>query len=353
MEIYLSSVVLNCLQKINTERTPYSVYHLLKGKKSSQTIQDAHLYHLTELFNTFPQLTRTYFEEIIRFLVNKNYIEQLSEEKAMVTQAGHQHLEQFLKEMPIPGNLNGWKHHSLQDDFWKRLSILVQVISNLIHYETSYIPIQHDNKTSEWVKMTLRKLNTNRDDLASQLLMEIVKSLTNDRISPEALVFRLTGYQKIGLTAVQAAEKMKLEKSFYHLHFLNCLHSMIDQITINSSGYPILLHLLSEHPKRIQLTKSSLTTYRYLQMGRTIDEIAVIRDLRKSTIEDHVVEIALSDSNFSIDPYLPQAIQDEIYEVVRKLKSKQLKLIRQELGEDTTYFQIRLVLAKLGDQLWN
>ena len=49
---FLQTIILFCLQKINGERTIYSIYHLLKGKKSSQTIQDTHLFHLQSLFQT-------------------------------------------------------------------------------------------------------------------------------------------------------------------------------------------------------------------------------------------------------------------------------------------------------------
>ncbi len=49
---FLQTMILFCLQKINGERTIYSIYHLLKGKKSSQTIQDTHLFHLQPLFQT-------------------------------------------------------------------------------------------------------------------------------------------------------------------------------------------------------------------------------------------------------------------------------------------------------------
>jgi uncharacterized protein YpbB len=352
METYLSSVVLYCLKQIHTERTPYSIYHLLNGKKSSQTIQDAHLYHLSGLFNTFPQLTRTYFNEIISELETKKFLEFVNEDRVKITFLGRKFLEETFTEKPLPVNLNGWKHHSLQDDFWKRLSLIVQVISNLIHYEASYIPIQNDIKTSEWVKVTLQKLKANRDEIASRLLTEITKSLSNDtRIIPDALVFRLTGYRRIGLTAIQIAEKLQIDRSYYHLQFLNCLHTMIDKITNNSAEYPILHHLLSDSKKEIQLTKSSLTTYQYLQLGRTIDEIAVTRNLKNSTIEDHIVEIALNDSSFSIDTFIPEPIQDKIKMAIVKINSKQLKLIRQELGGNITYFQIRLVLAKLGDQV--
>ena len=61
---FLQTMILFCLQKINGERTIYSIYHLLKGKKSSQTIQDTHLFHLQPLFQTYTNLSRNELEKI-------------------------------------------------------------------------------------------------------------------------------------------------------------------------------------------------------------------------------------------------------------------------------------------------
>lgn len=352
METYLSFLILFCLQKINGERTTYSIYHLLKGKKSSQTIQDAHLFQLTNLFQSFPHLNRNYFDEIILDLLKKNYIQKTEGDKCIITKNGMIHVGEGMKQMPLPQNLNGWKHHSIQEDFWKRLSLFIQVCSNLINFESSYIPIQHDIKTSNWLKATLLKLKMNRDELAQSLLQELITCLSSsDKILAEVVVSRLTGHNRIGLTPVQAAEMFNMDSSYFHLQFINSLHFMIENIASNKTVYPILENLLMDSQKPIVLTRSSLLTYRYLQMGQTMDEISTIRNLKLSTIEDHIVEIALNDSSFYLEPFVPIETENMIKQAIQKLNTKQLKMIRQELDGNVTYFQIRLVLAKLGEQL--
>lgn len=352
VETYLSCLILSCLQKINGERTTYSIYHLLKGKKSSQTIQDAHLFYMTNLFQTFPQLSRIYFDNIIRDLMNKTYIQIVDTDKFKITTKGMAHLDKALIRMPIPRALNGWKYHSIHEDFWKRLSLLIQVCSNLIHYDSSYIPIHNDNKTSDWVKAILLKLNKNREELSDELLQEVISCLNStDEINPEVVVWRLTGYKQIGLTSGQVAELFNMDVYYFHLQFLNCIHFMIDRIASNRNQYPILQNLLDDYQKPIILTKSSFATYRYLQLGYSIEEIASVRNLKTSTIEDHIVEIALNDSNFLLEPFVPIEIEIMIRGAIQKLNSKQLKMIRQELHGNISYFQIRLVQAKLGESI--
>jgi uncharacterized protein YpbB len=352
VETYLSCLILSCLQKINGERTTYSIYHLLKGKKSSQTIQDAHLFNMTNLFQTFPQLSRNFFEQIIKNLTNKNFIQLVGIDKYKITALGVAYLEKALIRMPIPRALNGWKYHSIQEDFWKRLTLLIQVCSNLINYNSSYIPIQNDNKTSDWVKAILLKLSKKREELSNELLKEIINCLnTADEIMPEVVVWRLTGHKQIGLTSVQVAELFKMDLNYFHLHFLNSIHYMIDRISANRNQYPILQNLLIDYQKPIILTNSSLVTYRYLQLGYSIDEIASVRNLKTNTIEDHIVEIALNDSDFLLEPFVPIEVENKIRVAIQKLNSKQLKMIRQELQENISYFQIRLVQARIGEPI--
>lgn len=354
MKNYLSYIILFCLQKLNAERTTYSIYHLLKGKKSSQTIQDAHLFHISGLFQTFPQLSRPYFDKVIIDLYNRQYIQQTEGEKYKLTNLGKKTLDEKLKEMPVPLYLNGWKYHTIHDDFWRRLSLLVQVCSNLINYETAYVPIHNEVKSSEWLKITLRKLNKHREELASELLKEITSCLSGEKankVKPEVIVLRLTGYKQIGLTPIQTAETLQLDSAYFQLEFLNSIHFMIDTIMLDASQYPILQNVLIDFQKPIILTNSSSITYRYIKSGYTIDEIAAVRNLKSSTIEDHIVEITLNDKDFSLEPFVQTLIQRKIREAINELSSKQLKTIRMKLNGEVTYFQIRLVLAKYGDQI--
>ena len=65
-----------------------------------------------------------------------------------------------------------------------------------------------------------------------------------------------------------------------------------------------------------------------------------------NTIYDHIVEIALHDDNFPIEPFVSREKQDEIFKAAEKLKTRKLKLIKEAVGEDIDYFQIRLALTK-------
>lgn len=134
---YLETIVLYCLKQINGERSVYSIYHLLKGKKSAQTIQDIHLFQLKVFFQAFPSLSRLEIEKIIFRFETAGWIHKTMDQHFCLTARGRDILEEALLDKPIPGYINGWQYHHMTDLFWGRLSLIVQVCSNLINNDLS------------------------------------------------------------------------------------------------------------------------------------------------------------------------------------------------------------------------
>lgn len=348
---YLEAVVLSLLKRINGERTIYSLFHLLQGKRSSQTIQDAHLYKIAPYFHTYPSISRDGLEKMVGRLMERGLLEEIAEAKVLLTEKGDQALEQQISQSPLPACLNGWKYHQVTDLFWERLTLLIQVSSNLIHHERSFIPIRNKRETLNWVKQYIKQQKEERIKLAERLYDELVSALDNENTKPELVVLRLTGFRKIGLTAMQAAELTGLEPSHYHYEFLNCFHAMLDRLLENPSAFPLLMGMVKKAERDVPLTISTDKTYRLLQKGYTLEEIAAARNLKQSTIEDHVVEIVLSIKDFDIDCYVLPDKQERILQAARWTSAKKLKQIKERVA-DASYFEIRLVLARYGDMEW-
>lgn len=350
---YLETIILYCLDQINNERSIYSIFHLLNGKKSSQTIQDAHFFKLDKLFQTFPSLNRDEFNDKIFLCQKLNLVTEADDQHYILSNEGKSTLIQQLAEKPLPPFLNGWKYHSLTSVFWERLSLLVQVCSNLVHHHTEYLPIQRRIEVQYWVKYLLQHLTKNREDIANQLYKELIACFDDKpQLDPAILVIRLTGYKNVGLTSQQAAHVLNLEQNYYQLQFLNQLHFLIDEIHVHPKQYPLLSLIISDLSQPASFTISTSKTYQWIKKGFGLDEIAKLRNLKRSTVEDHFVEIALIDKTFDITNLVPAEKQQMILAAAKKSTSKQLKSIR-ELTNDTSYFEIRLVLAKFGDSKWN
>ncbi|EIJ78716.1 hypothetical protein PB1_14199 [Bacillus methanolicus PB1] len=349
----LELIILYCLKKINGERTIYSIYHLLKGKKSSQTIQDTHLFQLYPFFQAFPSITRIEIEEMVRKFEKEGWIEKKNDQYFFLTEKGRDMLDEELHRKPFPEFLNGWKYHNVTELFWERLSLFVQVCSNLINRKPDYVPVQKKKETLYWLKNFIAKQEKDRFLLAEQLYNELTAYFeAYHQIEPAILVIRFTGYNRIGLTEHQAAEKLGMEHTYYRVSFLNLLHYMIETITKSPARFPLLHSLIQKAGKFIPLTNSAKKTYELLNTGMPLERIAQVRNLKRSTIEDHIVEIALNMKDFDISPYVDRSKQTNIIKAAEKVSSKQLKHIRTQAG-NASYFEIRLVLAKYGDQKCN
>jgi uncharacterized protein YpbB len=349
---YVEAVVLYCLKKIKGERTVFSIYHLLKGKRSSQTIQDAHLYSLTPLFYSYPIIDRGGFERLASKLHESQLIAELEPERYVLTEEGHSRLSEFFKQKPFPASLNGWLYGSSVENLWKRISLLVQVLSHYIRAEQKYYPVQREREVQRWIKSFLSEPSAPLNDLNQLLFSELISLVKQETFpdNPEILICRLTGGDYIGLTRGQAADKFNLNEDEYWFRFLNLLHYMVNEVNDHKSSYPLLYSMMSDLVPEISLTQSSEETYKLLKRGFNIKHIAEIRRLKESTIEDHIVEIALNDKGFSIEEFVPP---EEISSIIRKAKEvnkRKLKPIKDSLPQ-LSYFQIRLTLARYGDRI--
>jgi uncharacterized protein YpbB len=350
--LYIEYIILFCLKKLNGERTIYSIYHLLKGKKSSQTIQDVHLFELVEFFGIYEPLTRETLDEIVKKALKHKWISKCENKRFLLTSLGEEILTINSEKLAL-NYINGWSNHSIVQPFWERLTLLIQVISNLVFQETHYIPIQKNRQVHTWIKGFLRTNQLKRINLGNALFLELVDCLERtEEIDPSVIIFRLSGYNRIGLTSEQTAEKLKMEFSQYHFEFLNVLHYLIQKVKEDLNSYPILSSLISDSKVQGILTNSTQMTFKLVKKGYSMEEIAIKRRLKMSTIEDHIVEIALNIEGFSIDPFIDQGVQKKIISVARKSATKQLKVIKSNVVS-ANYFEIRLVLAKYGVKKWN
>ncbi|MFS0776203.1 helix-turn-helix domain-containing protein [Neobacillus sp. 3P2-tot-E-2] len=345
----IENILLFCLKQLNGERTIYSIYHLLNGKKSSQTLQDAHLFSLKRYFGILEPLTRESFDEIFNKLLINKLVEPCGEQRFLLTSAG----DDYLLTNAQPYYINGWRYQAFTLLVWERLSLLVQVSSNFTFQETKYIPIQKNVEVHNWLKEFLRFTSVSKQELGKFIFSELVEILEHAKdVNAQILIFRLTGYKQIGLTSSQIAKKLNIDSIHYHLEFINTIHCLLHFVESDPSRFKVLSSLLANLDQNDSLTLSARKTLVLLNQGFTAEEIASIRNLKISTIEDHLVEFALNVEDFFINSYVDEEMQLKILEISRRESTRQLKVIRNTL-KTASYFQIRLALAKYGDRHWN
>lgn len=343
------TIILISSKQLRDERTIQAIYHILQGKKSIQTIQDAYLYQLSTYYGILPSLKQSFFNQSIQELVGDGYLESSKtyEHSYTITNAGRQAVED--KNFPeILSFLHGRKYGAQAIRFEQRILLFVQVLSNKQANNKNYVPVIDEYSIQKDIKQFFQKIQLNSAILSEQFYKECHTLLRFiDQHHAMLFVQRLSGYNTYGMSLQQLSQNLKLPEIDVLMIYRSIIHYMMEKIQLDKAKYPIL-SLLHPEDQATQLTITARQTKQLVIKGYSLEEIALHRKLKLNTIYDHIVEIALIDDSFSIDRFIHENQIATILQTVHSLETYQLRELKKTLGEDYTYFQIRLALARGG-----
>lgn len=329
------------------ERSISGVYHLLTGKKSTQTIQDGSYFSILSLFGVFPSLKREQLLKIIEKLVEQEDATYKEKDRVALTGQGTKELEKFLKERPQLDQLHGWRYHSYTNLVWLRICLLIQTLSHLVAGNRTFYPITHRTEVRDWVKRILPPTDQERKKQLHRMYYELSQFLSGvSELSAFVIVHQLTGRTNVGLTHQQLAAYLHTEVLDVYLTHLMTLHSLFNTLENDAASYPVLSLFIQDLKQEMVLTDSARKTYDWFLKGKTIKEISRIRNLKENTIDDHIVEISLQDQQFSIRPFVAEEYEREIKQAMNSLHTSRLRDLKEMLPPEISYFMIRLVVSR-------
>jgi ATP-dependent DNA helicase RecQ len=86
-------------------------------------------------------------------------------------------------------------------------------------------------------------------------------------------------------------------------------------------------------------------TWKWWQQGKTVEEIAELRELARGTVVDHLVELSQKGRNVNLDGLVSPQHREQIESVLRQTSSGGLKAVKEALPPEISYDEIRLVAA--------
>ena len=98
---------------------------------------------------------------------------------------------------------------------------------------------------------------------------------------------------------------------------------------------------------RASITPSSQITRAFYVQGLTIEEIAEKRGMARSTVLSHITELLEAGERLNIERIVPAERFQKIEDVIREVGDERLKPIKEVLGDEYSYDEIRLVRAAL------
>ena len=121
----LSSLLLTIISRLDGERSIYAGLHLLRGKRSGQTLQDVEYYSLKGFFCILPKLQIELFDEAVGQVKEAQYISINEDSVVYLTKKG----KEAIYTLPIY-RFNGWDYRGREHVFFSRLSLIVQTLSH-------------------------------------------------------------------------------------------------------------------------------------------------------------------------------------------------------------------------------
>lgn len=341
--LYIQQILLQIFHKFGGERSVSAGFHLLKGKRSGQTIQDVGNFNLHSFFDLTPKLSKEIYLEHAEQLIDLGYATYRDEHYFILTNKGLEVLENSK-----PMYFNGWYYRGNEHIFFKRLSLVVQSLSYSVQEIKSFAPIQKNEDIQLWVKQFLVKNNYKSNVFFQAIRDEISDSLnklTVDDSSLNLLLYRLSGFNTPGWTWQQLAREQNRSLLDVQLAYIEALHMWLDTLYEEPKHY--LIQLAEGIRIEQLLTESSQKTANLFQQGFKLEQIATMRRLKESTIEDHFVEMAMTMSQFPLLQFVASQDVEAIVHAVKQTNSKKLKVLR-DIVPELSYFQIRLILAAKG-----
>ncbi|MFP7493764.1 helix-turn-helix domain-containing protein [Terribacillus saccharophilus] len=323
----LASIIIHAARPIRRERSAASIYHLLQGKRSAQTLQDAHMYGLTHLFGIYPKLPRQLFDQVVENILQDGQSKEPERDR-----------------LPY---FKGMQYQMQTESFLHRLLLLIQLLSNDAREEKHYIPVTDSPAVQHWIKQWYRQEQHRINDWRTGIHSELASLLGRlPDFQADIFVDRLTGYQHIGLTTGQLASKYKVHETDILLYQTSTVHHLLHHTESEAAAFPHLAALMNKQEQQTSsITSTAQKTRMMLERGLTLDQIAAVRGLTENTIKDHIVEMTWLDGEKLASRFLSATDCNIILECAAKADTNKLKQIHALLEGKYDYFQIRLALA--------
>lgn len=355
---FLLAVALNAMIPLANERTLQAAYYILRGRRANQTLQDVHLYSLYPYYRMFPQLSKENWDKIVSILLQRELVVVIEatdtsrKPSFYVTAGGLEYAQKQFDKYELQQWYSPFTQASLSyriEPFWQRLHLLVQTISHMAVGSMKFIPVVTDRKIQQWVKNRLGNVHV-RAGWKKHLTDELY-ALWNPlpKQVQKLMVAQLSGAVQIGKTIGQIAVQQKLPVSYLHLLFRYGLVSSIEKLQREKEMFPYLHTLVQVQASEegdSRLSESAAKTYALVRRGYSKADIARLRSIKVSTVEDHLVEMALRCQEWDCSDYLQADLAAAIYQASVKLGTNRLRVIKDHMGDNVSYLQIRLALAK-------
>ena len=206
-----------------------------------------------------------------------------------------------------------------------------------------------NKKTVEAENLSSSKLKTksldNKDKSLVNALMrwreekaEEFDKLEN-QILPKTVLLRIVEKKPVSIKELKDISKLGVAR-------IRSFGADIINIVLEHQGFGHKDFSDDRSKKEMNLSRTACHTLELLDEGMTIDEIAEERNLARSTVESHVVEI-VKKGLYPVEDFVSRERLEIIKEYFREVDDTSLTAARDVLGDEYSYFELKMGLSQV------
>lgn len=316
--------ILSCIKRMNERFGSGLVTDVLKGSNSAKIKSFG--FDKLSTYGIMSEYSKDTIKDLIYFLITEEYIINAGDKYPILT-------------------LSPTANEIL---FRDKKIFIKKKIEKIIPKETS-----SNNKVN----------NLNYDEKLFDILRELRKEIAEINNIPPFIVFGDISLKEMSTYYPITVEKMlqingvgtnKLEK--YGKIFIETIQTYVTENNIEVSSIPkdiekpiaITPPATKKTEKIIKEPKedTKIISYNLFKEGKTIDEIASIREMTRQTIENHLIKCYEIGLEIDLSNDINVDFENIIFEAIENLGFEKLKPLKEALPDNVSYFDIHYFIAK-------
>lgn len=321
------------------------IENLLRGRRTVSTLYWGHRYQLLYLLDLDKRLPRGGLSSAVKQAHLKHWVTVSTDDQPQIrlTTTGQQ---AFAALEPL-----NWATQSVWPDLdvtsaSQRLALAVQVVSQYAHRTNRYYPVNTDLITRQAVRQWFTQVKHQQP--GKQLLTALTTSLaTTSPLTAAVTVAGFSGFHQPGLTWQQLADQTgRTPWEMYCTHLEGVVAIAQAARQADSPFFSLLQPVWA-----IPVTRSAQQTLQEVQQGRSLEQVAIRRHIKLSTVKEHLLEAAimLPANQFPYERLLNQTEKDRLLAALpAAIDEWEFTALPPELLRQTDFFIFRLLAIEQG-----
>lgn len=207
-------------------------------------------------------------------------------------------------------------------------------------------------------KIQKRKVKAAEDNSLFAILKALRKSISEREMVPPYIIFADSTLREMSekypideeaMLSIKGVGESKLKK--YGEEFLKVIVNYVKDNNLQGMSGTLNYNEHNENHKEVAIEKeeipSHVITLNMFNEGKSLKEITELRNLKFTTIEDHIMRCVLEGMDVDLDSIIPKQYEEAIIEAIKKVGAEKLKPIKEILPEEVSYTAIKAVLCKI------